>query len=515
MPNQKALLFDLKRHIYGFIKKNFYLIISLAVCLPIYFVNAMKHSVPMGYAGLFTQMAKQIADANFSMPVETPFYGPGGVPFVYPPLGLYLFAILIKLTGKYFIFLRILPPLLGLVSFIPLYYVTLEVSKSRLAAMSAVIIARSSLDIYINNAWAAGIVRAPAFIFCLLAIYFSLRLYNTHSWSDRVLGGVFLGLTLMSHLVYALFCFLWFWWWSVWNRDILNRVRVALTVSVIGFLVASLWLVPVLYVYGVEMFILAFGSHGGDSLFSFWLEPASLLKIFLDRILPISSELSLVILVSIGTLYLLVKKNFVLPLFFLLIIFGFPVSESDRFVFLVGSVIAGIGLSVVANIISGLTVERWRPILVIMVMVPILGFLSWKSYVAVSRQHPRFYSSTLELADFIQSNMPPGQKYLALIQQDEAEWLPFLFQREPVVGKWGGEWLGKYVQQMHFVGLFRGCQLEQDWSCVKSTFDVASVNPSYIISYSHDRILYNAIQLDMQWQKVYEDDRYVVWERVY
>src|ERR1041385_860478 len=100
----------------------------------------------MGYAGLFTQMAKQIADANFRLPMESPFYGPGGIPFAYPPFGLYLLAVLIKLTGKYFIFLRILPPLLSLISLIPLFYLTLQISKSPIASSVAIVLAATSSD---------------------------------------------------------------------------------------------------------------------------------------------------------------------------------------------------------------------------------------------------------------------------------------------------------------------------------------------------------------------------------
>lgn len=510
---KKTFSSDWKVSIQAFLRKDFYLVIALAVCTPLYLSNMLKHSVPMGYAGLFTQMAKQIADANFSLPSEAPFYGPGGMPFVYPPVGLYFFAILIKLTGKYFIFLRILPPLLGLVSFIPLYYLTLELSRSRVAAMSAVIIAGGSLELYEINAWSAGIVRTPAFIFSLLTIYFYLRLINTGSRSYIPLAGIFLGLTFMSHLVYALFCFLWFWWWSIWSRDILKRIKDAVIISLIGFLVAAFWLLPILLIHGLDVFVLAFGSHGGDTLLSFWSTPSIVLNVFIERIIPISSKLTLAILVLVGVLFLLVTKNATLPLFYLLIILGFPNLESARFVFLVGSIVAGIGLAAIVDLISKMPAERWRPVIAAGVLISILGFLSWRSFIVNSRQRPHFFSSTIELANYVQADVPPGQKYLALLQQDEAEWLPFLFQRTPVVGKWGGEWLGTYTQQIHVVSLFRGCQLAQDWVCVKDTFTVANVDPEYIISYIRDRRLNDQIQLDSAWQKVYENDRYVVWMR--
>jgi 4-amino-4-deoxy-L-arabinose transferase-like glycosyltransferase len=197
-------------------------------------MNALKYSVPLGAAGMFTQMASQIADSNFQLPQEVPFYGPGGVPFAYPPLALYLLAIFIKLTGKYLIFLRFLPPLLGLLSFVPLYYITLEISKSRIAALVSMIIAATSLDIYIAHVWSAGIVRSTAFILSLVSIYFFSRMTNETNKLNMVMTGVFFGLALMTHLAYALFCFLWIWWHSIFSKDAITRIKNSLIASVIG-----------------------------------------------------------------------------------------------------------------------------------------------------------------------------------------------------------------------------------------------------------------------------------------
>ena len=497
------------------LSENTLLIVALGIGAPLYFINAFEYSVPMGYAGLFTQMAKQIADANFHLPIESPFYGPGGIPFAYPPFGLYFLAILIKLTGKYFIFLRLLPPLLGLVSFIPLYFITLKISNSRIAAMASVVIAASSPDMHAANAWAAGIVRAPAFLFSLASIYFFLsQLMGQRSWSNILWAGVFFGLACMSHLIYALFCFLWIWWWSLFyfDKHILQRIKDALVISGIGLLVASIWLVPVLFRYGSSIFVSAFGSHGGNFLLSFWFELRLLPYLFLQNISPISSSWPLVLLVLIGVVFLLLKKNLAFPSLFVLVILAFP--EAARFVFLMGSIVAGIGLSIVAESISKISIQRLRPILVAVVMIPVLGYLWQEGYDAISRKLPQISSATLDLANQVQEVTPPDQKYLALVKQDEAEWLPFLFQREPVVGKWGGEWLGQFVEQTYFMGLFRNCQTNQDWACVENTMADLNVTPQFLVCYIRDRRLNDSIQLDGAWERVYENDRYTLWKLV-
>jgi len=489
------------------------LIVALIACAPIYLRDAYKYSVPMGYAGLFTQMAQQIADANFHLPMFSPFYGPGGIPFAYPPFGMYFLAVFIKLTGKYFIFLRLLPPLLGLISFIPLYGITLELSKSRIAALASVIIAATSQDLYISNAWAAGIVRAPAFLFSLISIYFFLRYLNTQSRSNIFWAGVFFGMTFLSHHIHALFSFLWIWWWSVFNKNILTRIKDALMISGIGFLVASPWFVPVLLRHGGGVFVNAFNSHGGNFLLSFWSNSMkTLFSLFLNNISPILSSWLVALLVLIGVLYLILKKNLAFPSLFLLVILAFP--EPDRFVFLMGSIAAGIGLFVITEIISRVSMESLKPILAAVVIIPVLGFMWQQGFAATSRNLPQISSDTLDIAHQVQAMMPPDKKYLALIRQNEAEWMPFLFQREPVVCKWGSEWLGTFPVQTNYTAWFRNCQASQDWACVENTIAAIHVTPQYIISYSKDKRLNKDIQYDGAWEKIYENERYVLWKAV-
>lgn len=505
-------LIETKWKIQKTLSENALLILALGACAPLYLRNVFRYSVPMGYAGLFTQMAKQIADANFHLPFESPYYGPGGIPFAYPPLGLYLLAVLIKLTGKYFVFLRILPPILGLLSLIPLYGITLEFSKSHISAAASIIIAASSQDLHIANAWAAGIVRAPACLFCLSAIYFLIRQQNKRSMLNSLLAGVFLGLTLMTHLIYALFCFLWVWWWSLFRKNIFEKIKDAIIISGIGILVASMWLVPVLFRYGSVIFLRAFNSHGGSFLLSFWSYPGSLINIFLQNLSPISASWPLLLFVFIGVLLFLIKRKFAFITLYLLVILAFP--ESARFVFLIGSIAAGIGFSAIPDLLSSISPERLKSVLVAALIIPFLGFFWYEGLTSMSKKLPQLSAATLDLSDHVQEIMPPDHTYLPLVKQDEAEWMPFLFQREPVVGKWGGEWLGIFTEQTQAMGVFRNCQANQDWACVENTITRLNVEPLYMITYVKDRNLNNSIQIDGIWKRMYENDRYVLWELV-
>ncbi len=511
--NQNSRLTDWKKRLQGFQREDILLVIVLAICAPLCFVNAFKYSVPMGYAGMFTQMAQQIASANFRLPLQSPYYGPGGVPFAYPPLGLYLLAVFIKLTGKYFIFLRLVPPLLSLISLIPLFYLMRELTKSAAAAAFTAIIAATSLDLYIAHAWASGIVRAPAFIFALLSMYFFIRHRNQPSRKNIFWTGVFFGLTILTHLEYALFCFAWIVCWTILSRDFLKRALDSLISIAIGALISLIWILPVLFRYGMSVVLNAFGTHGNGSFISRAFNPAGLIKLLWVNLSPISSDKIVALLVLVGILALIVKKDYILLVFYFFIILAFP--DGSRFVFLVGSLIAGLGLSFTVEQLPRLFPERIKFLsrtASIIVALVILTFIWVSGFLVLGNLSPVLDDTTLDLAQYIQRDLPAGKSYLALTNQDEAEWMPFLFQREPVVSQWGSEWLGTYDQQTFWGALFHDCEKAQDWSCVLAVIHKTEKNPDAVITYVISKKLNIQIVSTKQWVQVFSNKRYVVWE---
>ena len=489
------------------------LFISLLISFPLLFENALEHSFPLGYAGLFTQMAQQISDANLRLPMDSPFYGPSGIPFAYPPFGLYLLAILIKLTGKYFIFLRLLPPLLSLLALIPLFYLTLELSGSSIAAAITVILAATSPDLYIAHTWAAGIVRAPAFLFALTSLYFFTRQLKSRSRTDIILTGVSLGLAFLSHLVYGLFCVLWIGWWTLFSKNhaLLARFKDSISSVTIAILTTSIWLITIMSRYGIEILFNAFDSHGGAALLSFWQNIQRLPGAFLTNIEPITSNSLLFILVGIGVIVLLVKRDYGMVLFYLFIVLAFP--EGERFIFLLGCIIAGVGLFALIAWVSTISDGRLKPTVFALILIPILGILWWNGFKALSRYSPLISNETFDVAEHVQASTLPNETYLALVRQDEAEWMPFLFQRKPLVSQWGSEWLGAYNEQTYLMSRFGGCRVSEDWSCVESVIRETANGPDYVVTYVNDEKLNQQLIETSQWTQVYTNRRYTLWSR--
>lgn len=83
----------------------------------VYLLNPIRYAFPVGYAGLFSLMVETILDHGFALPWSVPYYGPGGIPFAYPPVGLYLAALAVgPLKIPLFTYLRFAPAILGLLA---------------------------------------------------------------------------------------------------------------------------------------------------------------------------------------------------------------------------------------------------------------------------------------------------------------------------------------------------------------------------------------------------------------
>lgn len=485
-------------------------IASVIASAPLIFWNAAEHDFPMGYAGLFTQMARQIAQADFLLPFETPYYGPGGIPFAYPPFSLYLLAVFIKLTGKYYFFLRWLPPLIALLSIALTFSLSTRLFKSPIIGAFTAVLAAASTDLYIAHAWSAGIVRAPAFVFAILAVYFFSLNLEARSTKNILRTGLFFGLSILSHLAYALFCAFWIGFFSLADRNRARVVRDSLLSALTGLLLASIWAIPVVSRHGWDVFLGAFSSHGGGSLF---LLPS--VRVLLSNFAPLTSNIPLAVLILFGGWHLLHRKRYDFVLFFLLTAIFFP--ENGRFVSWLGCFFAGCGLWLASERLYGLILERWNFLSragVSLISVPVLAAFWWGGFNAISRFTPLLTPSAMELARSAPGLFPKDSVYLALLIQDEAEWLPFLLEREPLVSQWGSEWLGEYDRQTLLMSRFQGCRREKDWLCVQAALDAMGASPQFLITYRIEWRLNEQILASGRWRDVHSNNRYVIWRSV-
>ncbi len=111
------------------------------VGLRIWHLFSVGFSVPFNLGGLFYQMSVEIINHHFSLPVWIPYYFKGGLPFAYPPLPLYIQALLIKgFHPKGFLTENLLPPLFSILSLFFFYFLARKVFSEKWRVLAAVLI---------------------------------------------------------------------------------------------------------------------------------------------------------------------------------------------------------------------------------------------------------------------------------------------------------------------------------------------------------------------------------------
>src|SRR5512135_1165483 len=89
---------------------NLGLVLAIIVGAFLRLHSVLNSSFPLGDGGLFYTMAHDLQAANFKLPFYTT-YNTGQIPFVYPPLGIYL-ASSLSFIFKFSLLdiFRIVPP---------------------------------------------------------------------------------------------------------------------------------------------------------------------------------------------------------------------------------------------------------------------------------------------------------------------------------------------------------------------------------------------------------------------
>jgi len=212
--------------------------LGAAIALRLAFV--LPSPFPLNDGGLFYAMARDLQHAGFRLPAETSYNG--GLPFAYPPAGIYLAALLDR-AGPWSLLdvMRFLPMSLSLLAVAAFALLARELLRPRLAWLAALWFALLPMA-YVWVIMGGGLTRAVGQLFSLLALWQALRLARGGGSSSAVALGVFAGLALLSHPEAA-----WFVAYSVplvWLA--FDRTRAGLAqfaaAGAVGLAIASPWL---------------------------------------------------------------------------------------------------------------------------------------------------------------------------------------------------------------------------------------------------------------------------------
>ncbi len=204
-------------------------------------------------------MSRELRENGFLLPAFTSYNG-GDIPFGYPPLGLYLNALLGPLFGPGQESLRYLPLLVTCMTIPAFWFMVRPWVTSPIAAMTTLawaVIPRS----WMWQVTGGGITRSLGMLFAFLAIGCVIRLLQTSDRRWWILAPLFCGLTLLSHLESAAFVAVTLAVaWVAHDRSARSFRRLAL-VAILGVIVASPWIIAVLAGHGIGPLTSAGGSR--------------------------------------------------------------------------------------------------------------------------------------------------------------------------------------------------------------------------------------------------------------
>lgn len=458
-------------------------------------------------AGLFVQIAEEIMAHGYRPPTRVPGYTVEGVPFAYPPLQLYLLAVLLDLGADPVAVSRLLPSFGLLMSLVPVYLLGRDFTASRPAGAAASVAVAVNPQLLQWHISAGGVVRVFAFLYAMTAIYAGYHAFARGSRRAVTLGIIGFGVTLLSHPTYALFVVVsYLLMWGFYDRSSTGFAKGAI-VGFGGAVIAFPWLAWVVSTHGPGVLAAAAGTHGGVG----------------GGAPTLQEGLSLTLLPLAGAIYLFFVRRDAFLLGWTattVLVFAQP-----RFVFTVGAfVVAAIGADVgrrIAPIVES-TDTRAGLAAASLVLASVVGgaYLFHEMTLPTDPSTPEYLDSeALDAMTWAAAETPTDATFVVV--GDAAEWFPALSDRTILIGPWGIEWRdpGAYDRQL---GAFETVSRCQSVDCIESVFGSNDGAPDYVYvpkgrytvrgeSIVQFGTLERSFERSPTWETAYENDGVVVY----
>jgi hypothetical protein len=93
---------------------------------------------------------------------------------------------------------------------------------------------------------------------------------------------------------------------------------------------------------------------------------------------------------------------------------------------------------------------------------------------------------------------------------DLDEWIPYLTHRTPIVGSWGGEWVGNLASLEYLGSSLDACLSSQSYACIQDLIAHKKLQVTILISPRGNASLIDQIRASASWQTAFMNDRFVV-----
>ena len=467
-----------KKKLIGFLQKpsQFTNMFLMVVILGMYvrIVHVISVDFPLNDGGLFYSMIRDLGESDRILPMYTS-YNQAQIPYAYPPFSFYFLHILENMLKVSLLdIMRIFPALVSCLT-IPLFY---HFAHKILASKTAVLFSTLAFSFLPTSFdWlivGAGVTRAPAFVFSLLALNGAISFLREKRYQHLLVVTLGFTLVILTHPGIA-----WFTFYSLcvlFGYKALSERKSFLhlgSVMVTSGILSSIWWLTIVQRHGWKVFVYPFQTES----YSF----ASLLTPFTFLF---TNEPFLGIFAFIGLLGLFIsfrRKNFLITAWFIVVFLLEPrlsaLYSVIPFSILVGKGFAKGILPVIQKDGSQDKADdadkiHWDFLTTVFVVFLLL-YVTTAAYLAVQSKH--LSREQIQSMKWTAKNTPLDESFIILTGTQSygkdyaSEWFPALSSRKSVTTPQGMEWLSDNqftkMSEAHFE--LQKC-VEENWACLNN-----------------------------------------------
>lgn len=481
-----------------------------------YLYPRLKNPDIASYAGLYMEIVEAIIQNHFSLPLTLPYYGPGGIPFAYPPFGFYLSTIVIKILDISILqYARYAPVFFYTAALVVMYFLVLEITRSRFTSIFSVFLYGTSNVSYIYHAQESGMIRGLALLFTFGSLLTLLRTftYQKRIWPIIIAIMCITGIAL-THWNYLLFFVVSIPILIIIKGNYLRNIKIVVLIGCSAMILCAPWLYKVISTHGIEPFLNASSTHGNLlSIFSGFS-----LNNLLGTTIGIFQEWDICIFIFAMSsfFYLLLRKQLLFPVWFVSILI--LVGEPSRFLLLISTILIALAIldAVQVENQAGIKDKRITKAVEFVIVCVIFIYSGTKFSKMIMDISSVDVSSMNSLAEWFRLNTSEDTTYLLTTYSFDYSYnenMPYFIKRTPVICPWGGEWAGSYKSQIAKAVSLNECVQQESSHCVLADLKEWNLSPDYIIIYQEQTQLQRGLWDSLEWHQVFKNNKFIVFAK--
>jgi len=403
---------------------------------------------PVNDGGLFYTMMRDVQANHYFPPLYTT-YNNLNIPFAYPPLGLYVGALIGGLFNVSLLEItRWLPGIINALCVPAFYFLAKEILSDKLQSASAALVYALIPHLTLWFSMGGGLTRSFGGLFMLITLAYADRVFAREDKKSVLLTIVFGSLTVLSHTEAPIYTIaLAIYIWAMKSRSLKGLLNGALIALGVTFLAGG-WYGWVIYSHGFAPITSASqtGLHTNLSLLKI-LNVDFMTEEFYADIFGVLGILGMATLIA--------KKDFFIPGMLVVIFLAQPRSAHTMGNIALALAAGYFVVEILMPPISKFTeTSPQSRTLFLVTLIPYILSNSMFFGLALSQKHvPKPEQDAMQ---WVKETTPPNSKFLVLTGETNpfcdatSEWFPALTERKSLATFQGNEWVlgasfGKFI----------------------------------------------------------------------